>query len=101
MSKNTKKDFVSVIETNRSTLLELVLVAVLISLAVNLLAASLSAHLSRRNDVIVAIVILGVALAYLWISRLGSLVGEFEYTGFLIYDIAEQRFLRVEEYDLS
>jgi hypothetical protein len=101
MSKNTKKDFVSVIETNRSTLLELVLVAVLISLAVNLLAASLSAHLSRRNDVIAAIVILAVALAYLWISRLGDLAGEFEYTGFLVYDIAEQRFLRIEEYDLS
>lgn len=96
-----KKEFISLLESNRSTLLELVLVAVLISLAINLMAAGLSSHMSRSADVITSMVLLGLAFTYLWLTRFGNLAGVFEYDGFLLFDPMTKRLMSVDSYEVA
>jgi hypothetical protein len=95
-----KKNFISALEENRSVFFELVVVAVLISLAINLIGNGVSTQLSTRYSFWIAGSILLGTLVYLCIRRLSSLSGSFDYEGFLLYDAEARRLVSVPEYPL-
>jgi hypothetical protein len=98
-----KKGFLAEITTRRANLLEVLVIAVLIALGVNLLTASFLSFLSLPSAVLISI---GSGLAligvfYLLFRILGRRTQIRNYHGFIVYDFKTNELVNIKRYPLS
>jgi len=89
------------LQAERASIVELIAIAIVIALAVNLLANVIFQSLSQHWRILASGGFLTVAVIYLGVRRFGHLQTEFQSEGFLLYDAAKKAFIPVEDYELS
>lgn len=87
----------------RTSLTELILVAVLISFSVNIISGSLTLlkWFNPYAGIFFGIVICSLSIMYLIVRTFGKRVRNQKYEGFFIYSKIENTLIRVQRYDIS
>jgi hypothetical protein len=100
---NPRRGFLSEILSGRTNLIEIIVVAILIALGVNLIADGLVIHakLAPLTSVILGLIVSLISILYLVVRALGHRTRSRSYAGFFVYDRKKNEVVDVPRYDFS
>lgn len=100
---DSRRGFLSEILSGRTNLIEIVVVAILIALGVNLVADGLIIHarLAPLTSILLGLMVILISILYLVARVLGRRTRSRSYTGFFIYDRNKNEVVDVPRYDFS
>lgn len=93
--------FISRLQADRSSLTEVLVLAVALALAVSLAANVLFSVLTLFAVIGGTLLLIAACMVYLWVRRFGTRTKDLRFTGFLLYDKSSKRLIPVKEYELS